>query len=98
MRCNYLLTCIDNVVCLRHQNKGTAAMNTWTDILTADQLAAKYAFTATLDPRFAAEDRKFWESRTVAQLHGLKAGAWNCNEGETYQKARSYLALAGAAV
>lgn len=68
--------------------------NAWVDILTAEQLNAGYASTAELDPRFAADDRKFWETRTVAQLFGLKAGAWNCNEGETYQKARSYLALA----
>jgi hypothetical protein len=71
--------------------------NAWIDILTAAQLAADYAFTAKLDPRFAASDRKFWETRTVGQLQSLKSDAWYCNESHIYQKARSYLALAGIA-
>lgn len=69
------------------------ANSPWTDILSADQIAALYALTATLDARFAASEREFWESRTAAELRSLKAGAWDANDSTTYQMARSYLAV-----
>jgi hypothetical protein len=70
--------------------------NAWTDILTPAQLAANYALTATLDPVFAIQEKEFWESRSVAQLHSIRYGAWYANDNHGYQMARSYLALAGA--
>lgn len=67
----------------------------WSTILSPAQLEADHALTMRLDPRHAIESRKFWESRTVIQLEILKSGAWMANDPDTYQKARSYLALAG---
>jgi hypothetical protein len=68
--------------------------NRWNTTMTAEQLDAYYAQTYALDARFAAAERRFWETRTVAQLKSLKAGAWDACEGDTYQLARSYLKLA----
>ena len=69
----------------------------WNTILTAAELDAHYALTASLDPRFAKSERDFYESRTINQLRVLAAQAWDCNEPTGYQLARSYLALAVAA-
>ena len=65
----------------------------WNAILTAAELDAHYALTASLDPRFAKSERTFYESRTPAQLRVLAAQAWDCCEPTGYQLARSYLAL-----
>lgn len=72
-------------------------MSKWTTILTAGELEALYASIAKLDPRFAAESRKFWESRTASQLEVLAHQSWLCNDAEAYQIARSLLALKEAA-
>jgi hypothetical protein len=72
-------------------------MSPWIYILSAAELKAHYALTAKLDPRFAKQEREFYEGRTVPQLHVIKAGAWNANELTSYQLARSYLALKGIA-
>ena len=66
----------------------------WNTILTAPELDAHYALTASLDPRFAKGERTFYESRTPAQLRVLAAQAWDCCEPTGYQMARSYAALA----
>ena len=68
----------------------------WNAILTAAELDAHYALTASLDPRFAQAERGWYESRTINQLRVLAAQAWDCNEPTCYQMARSYLALAVA--
>lgn len=65
----------------------------WTTVLSKAELLASYELTASLDPRFAREERDFYESRTPAELRSLMAQAWLCNEDCRYQKARSYLAL-----
>ena len=70
------------------------AASQWSDILSSAELEAHYTLTASLDPRFAKEERAFYESRTVNQLEVLAAQAWNCNEATAYQLARSYAALA----
>lgn len=64
-----------------------------TSILTAAELDARYAFTASLDPRFAKGERDFYESRTVNQLRVLAAQAWDCNDLTGYQMAQSHLQL-----
>lgn len=69
-------------------------MNLWTETLDASGLAAHYAVTAKLDPRFAREEREFYETRSAAQLRALAAGAWNANNSTGYMLARSYLAMA----
>lgn len=69
-------------------------MNKWTDLLTADQLYLFHADVAKLDPNFARKQRDFYESRTAPQLDALASQAWLCNEGESYQLAKSYRALA----
>ena len=75
--------------------KGVKEMaNRWNDILTREQLETMYSSTAQLDARFASEQRKFWETRTVNELHSLKGGAWYANDVECWQLARSYLELA----
>lgn len=68
----------------------------WTDILSAEQIAAYHARTAELDRGFAARDKAFWEGRTAAQLSSLRAGAWDANDSTTYQLARSYIAMVRA--
>jgi hypothetical protein len=68
-------------------------MNHWGETLSAEQLEARYALTASLDPVFARDDRQYWESRTASQLRTLAAGAWCANQGEQYQMARTYLAV-----
>lgn len=67
--------------------------NRWTDILNNSQLEDMYASTASLDQHFATEQRKFWESRTINELHSLKSGAWYANDVECWQLAQSYIAL-----
>lgn len=67
--------------------------NQWTEVLSPAELAARTAFTATLDPAFAARDKAFYDSRTAAQLRSLVAQAWKTNQADSYQVARSYLEL-----
>ena len=66
----------------------------WNTVLTPAELDAHYALTASLDPRFAAGERAFYESRTSVQLRVLAAQAWDCCEPTSYQMARSYAPLA----
>lgn len=70
--------------------------NPWTDILSVEQLAARTASIAALDPSFAVRDQKFYSDRTYAQLCSLERQAWNCNNAEAYQVARSWKAVKGA--
>jgi hypothetical protein len=65
----------------------------WNTILTAAELNAYYALTASLDLRFAKDERTFYESRTPAQLQVLAAQAWDCCDPTGYQMARSYNSL-----
>jgi len=74
----------------------TGIASAWNTILTAPELDAHYALTASLDPHFAKGERTFYESRTPTQLRVLAAQAWDCNDPTGYQLARSYLALAVA--
>lgn len=71
-------------------------MSQWSEILSAEQIEAKYAATAKLDARFAARSKAFWQIQSVNSLRSLMAGAWTANDPEGYQMARSYLALQGA--
>lgn len=64
----------------------------WRLVLSSDELAARFALTAKLDPAFAASERKWWEGRNAEQLRALLCGAWEANDADTYQLARSYLA------
>ena len=66
----------------------------WNTILTAQELDAHYAITASLDPRFAREQRAFYEGRTLNQLRVHATQAWDCCEPTSYQMARSYAPLA----
>lgn len=68
-------------------------MSKWNTLLTAGELEALYALTKRLDPAFAARERKFWESRTTAQLETIVDQSWLCNDAESYQVAKSLLAL-----
>lgn len=70
--------------------------NQWGEILDQSKIDARHALTASIDPRFAAADRAFYESRTASDLRVLVSQAWNCNEPTAYQIARSYLALRAA--
>ena len=65
----------------------------WSHILTPAELEAHHALTASIDPRFAAGERAFYEGRTANQLRVLAAQAWDCCEPTGYQMARSYAAL-----
>jgi hypothetical protein len=70
--------------------------NHWVDILSQEELDGFHEMTANLDPSFAAGARKFWESRTESDLTALANQAWLTNDGDQYQLARSYLAVAKA--
>lgn len=65
----------------------------WTDILSAAELDAQYALTASLNPAFARLQREFYEGRTVPQLQAFATQAWNCGDPDGYQLARSHAAL-----
>lgn len=49
------------------------AKSPWVDILTTGELDARYALTASLDPRFAASQRRWYEARTAAELVAVAA-------------------------
>lgn len=68
-------------------------MSQWSHILTADELDARFALTASLDARFARSQREWYETRTVNELRSAMNGAWNANDSDGYQLARSFLAL-----
>jgi len=68
-------------------------MSPWTHVLSAAELDAQFALTASLDPSFARQQREWYETRTIAQLKGAAAGAWTANEPDGYQLARSFIAL-----
>lgn len=68
-------------------------MSRWTEILTADQIDAQFAQTAALDPRFAREQRKFYETRTAIECGALAHQAWLCCDADAFQIASSFAAL-----
>jgi hypothetical protein len=68
-------------------------MSQWTHILTRDELKARFELTASLDPRFARDERAFYEACDVNRLEVLAHGAWLANDRDAYQLARSYAAL-----
>jgi hypothetical protein len=70
-------------------------MSDWHHIKSRTELEASWKLTASLDPAFANSERDFWESRTVAQLESLRAGAYRANDVTGYSLARAYLAIAG---
>ncbi len=65
----------------------------WNTILTAAELDRHYKLLALVDSYFAAEQRAFYESRTVEQLRAHAQEAWNCCSPTGYQLARSHAAL-----
>ena len=68
-------------------------MSQWTHVLTPEEVSALYALTESLDPRFARQEREFYETRNENDLRALITGAWHANDADGYQRARSYLAL-----
>ena len=64
----------------------------WATILTQDELDLMWEDMAVNWPSHAAARREWWESRTLPELYGRLAGAWNANEMESYAIARSYIA------
>jgi hypothetical protein len=71
--------------------RGDTDMGQWSKILTSNELDAHYAFTAKIDPVFAAKQREFYNSRTENDLRAHINQAWNCNDADGYQLARSHL-------
>lgn len=67
--------------------------NPWGHVMTAEEIEAYHALTASLDPRFAASERQWYEGRTANQLKADMASAWWGNLASSYQLARSYLKL-----
>lgn len=67
-------------------------MSEWSVILTPAQIEARFAATEAHDPCHGRKVRDFWETRTLGQLRALKSGAWEANDGEQYQMARSLIA------
>ena len=65
----------------------------WATILNSDELAAYWDDMAVNWPTMARKSREWWESRTLPELYGRLAGAWNANEMESYALARSYIAI-----
>ena len=66
--------------------------NPWTDLLTDEELEARHALTAKLDPCFAKQARFFWENRTDDDLRVLEWQALQCGDADQYQLARTYAA------
>ncbi len=66
--------------------------NQWAHVLSATEMDGAYALTRRLDPGFADGQREFYEQRTPAQLDSLAHQAWQCNDADGYQLARSYAA------
>jgi hypothetical protein len=67
----------------------------WSKLLSAAEIEADFALTASLDPVFASASRTFWATRSAGELRVLRDGAWLANDPDTYQMARSLLALEG---
>jgi hypothetical protein len=67
--------------------------NRWSAILTPAEIDAYHTRIAELDPGFAAQDRAWYLSRTADQLRTSAHQMRRCNCGESYQMARSYLAM-----
>ena len=65
----------------------------WATILNREELAAHWEDMAVNWPTSARLCREWWESRTLPELYGRMAGAWNANEMESYALARSYIAI-----
>ena len=65
----------------------------WGQTPTTAELEANYALTASLDPGFAASDRKWWETRTLSQLQSQRGYAYNLSNEEMYAKANYYIDL-----
>ncbi len=65
----------------------------WTHVMTREQLRARHALTASLGPDFAERERLWYEARTEGELRTAMVWAWNLAEDDTYQLARTYLAL-----
>ena len=65
----------------------------WNTLKTDAELEAYYSLMASIDPAEAQKTRAFYETRTIPQLNVLAIEAWNCNEADLYQLAKTYLAL-----
>lgn len=72
-------------------------MSQWSHVLNAAEIEAIFALTASLDARFAREQREWYDTRTAGELRSAMNGAWNSNDSDGYQLARSFLALKEAA-
>jgi hypothetical protein len=70
----------------------------WTKVLTAGEIEAHFALTASVDAAFARSQRAFYEARTAPELRALADQAWRCDEALGFMLARSYAALKGAAL
>lgn len=66
-------------------------MSQWSEILSPEQIEARKALTVTLDAGFARRQDEFYLSRTEVELKAFIAQAWNANDADGYQMARSYL-------
>ena len=67
--------------------------SSWTHVLTPEQLAARHALTASLDPAFAERERRWYGARAESELRCLMYWAMNTAEDGAYQLGRTYLAL-----
>ena len=77
----------------RLKQDGATAMSHWSTILNAEQLQEHFMRYRYNDPHWHDTRRDWWMSRTAAQLDAERAGAWCCNDGESYMLARSLLAI-----
>ncbi len=68
-------------------------MSQWTHVLTAAEIDAYVAKVESLDPAFAAEQKRFYEAQTISGLSALMHQSWLCNDATGYQLARSYKTL-----
>ena len=68
----------------------------WATIFTPERIERHWAEMAEHWPTDAKRAREWWESRTLPELHGRLAGAWDANEMEPYVLARSYIAMRNA--
>lgn len=73
--------------------KEILAKGQWSHVLTAEEIEVFHVLTESLDPAFAARERKWFATQTAARLQSDMRSAWYANIPGEYQMNRSYLKL-----
>jgi len=69
---------------------GLNAKAPWMNTLEPREIGDYWAAYRSEFPCMAARSREFYDSRTLTELDGLITAAWNTNDAQAYQLAKSY--------